>query len=334
MKSVLVTGGGGFIGRHIVMKLLAKGYPVTVLGRRHYPDLASQGVRCLLGDLQDGMAVKQAADGCQAIIHTAGLAGLGLRPQPFYLANVLGTRHVLQAARELGISRLVYTSTPSVVYDAAGIEGGDESLPYSRAFLSPYAASKAEAEQMVIASNSPTLLTSAIRPHLVFGPGDNHLIPGIFERAKTGRLRQIGNGSNLVSVSYVEDVAESHLLALESLGGNRKAAGQVYFINQPEPVNCWDFINSLLIKEGLPRVSRHLAYSLALPAGWLVENTYRLLGRRTDPPLTRFLVSQLATSHWFKTSKAERDLGWRPRVGLAAGLERLFAARRKAAGAG
>lgn len=319
-KPILITGGGGFLGRHIVQRLLERGDAVRVMGRRPYPDLVKKGVDCRLGDVADAQAALEAARGCGAIVHAAAIPGLWGRYALYDAANHLGTRNILAAARAHGIARLVHTSTPSVVHGGKDIEGGDESLPYPARHSNPYAATKALAEQLVLRANSPDLATLAIRPHLMFGPGDTQLIPKLLERAATGRLRRVGDGRNLVSVAHVGNVADAHIAALDRLEPGSPAAGQVYFVNEPEPVNCWDFINRILTAAGLPPVSRSVSFRTAYAAGWLLEKTYSLLGREDDPPMTRFLAEQLATSHWFRVDKARRELDWTPKASIEEGI--------------
>jgi Nucleoside-diphosphate-sugar epimerases len=322
---ILVTGGGGFLGRHIVDRLLARGDAVTVLGRRDYPDLAARGVTCSQGDIADSAAVKTAAAGVDAVMHVASLAGIWGAYQTYYNTNVVGSENVLYAAKENGIDRIVYTSTPSVVHGGDGIDGGDESLPYPDHYLTPYAETKSIAEQLLLRANGPDLAVTAIRPHLIFGPGDTQLIPKLLDRAKTGKLKQIGDGKNLIGVSYVENVADAHILALDHLQPEKGSAGQAYFINEPEPVNCWRFINSLVRRAGMKEVARRVPFGLAYNAGWLCEKIWALLGRQDDPPVTRFLATQLATSHWFKTDKARQQLGWQSKHSLDEGVEKMLA---------
>lgn len=322
---MLVTGGGGFLGRHIVRKLLERGCRVRVLGRRDYPDLASAGVDCRRGDLADAATVRDAVAGCGAVFHVAAIPGVWGDYDIYYRANFVGTRNVLDALATHGVRRLVYTSTPSVVYGDRAIDGGDESLPYPEHYLTPYAATKAMAEKLVLAASGREFAALAIRPHLMFGPGDTQLIPQIIARARAGRIRRVGDGKNLVSVSYVENVADAHLLALDKLATDPAVSGQAYFVNEPEPVNCWDFINRILVQVGLEPLRSGIPYSAAYAAGWLCEKAYRLFGRKGEPPMTRFLAAQLATSHWFKTVKAERELGWKPAVSLDEGIRRMLA---------
>lgn len=322
---ILVTGGGGFLGRWIVRQLLAHGDKVRVFGRRDYPDLVARGVDCRRGDLTDADAVLQAAQGCRAIIHTASLPGIWGKYEVYFQTNVVGTQNVLNAARAANIRKLLYTSTPSVVYGGQGISGGDESLPYPVSFLTYYAETKAQAEKLVLQANSPDLATAAIRPHLIFGPGDTQLIPKLLVRAREGKLRIIGNGKSMISVSYVQNVADAHLQALERLNPGSPVAGQVYFVNEAEPVNCWDFINKIIVGAGIAPVTRSVPYSLAYAAGCLCEVTGMLTGRKEDPRLTRFLATQLGTDHWFRIDKAKKELDWSPKVSVESGIELMLA---------
>lgn len=322
----LVTGGGGFLGRHIVSRLRARGDAVRVLGRRDYPDLAAAGVECVRGDVADAAAVAAACAGVDAAFHVASLAGVWGKRENYFNANVAGTKNLLQACAAQGVGRLVYTSTPSVVYGREPICGGDESLPYPEKYLTHYAATKAEAERLVLAADRAGLRTCALRPHLIWGPGDTNLVPRIADRARSGRLARIGRGDNLISVTYVENAAEAHLAACDRLRPGSPVCGQAYFINEKEPVNCWEFIGSILATLGLPPARRAVGARAAYAAGAACEAVYALLGREAEPPLTRFVALQLSTSHWFKIDRAERELGWTPAVTVAEGLRRMAAA--------
>jgi nucleoside-diphosphate-sugar epimerase len=277
-----------------------------------------------VGDLSDPKAASDAAKGCEAVIHAAGAPGISIDEDRYRGANVIATLNMLEAARAHGVRRFVYTGTASVVYAGRSIEGGNESLPYPKHYLTAYARTKAEAERAVIAANSGRLATCSIRPHLIFGPRDTQLVPKLLARVRTGRLRRIGDGTNRVSVSYAGNVADAHCLALDALSPGGPAAGQVYFVNEPEPVNCWEFINRIAAGAGFPEVAKGLPLWLAILAGGILENAYPLLGRKSDPPITRFLASQLATSHWFRVDKARAELGWEPRVSLDEGVRLLL----------
>jgi len=225
----------------------------------------------------------------------------------------------------LGISRLVYTSTPSVVFDGRNLDGVDERVPYASDYKSAYPATKATAERKILAANDERLATIALRPHLIWGPGDTHLVPGILARGRAGRLRRIGKARNLVDFTYVENAAQAHLLAAARLSPGSPIAGRAFFISQDEPVPLWDFINRILEAADLPAVTGTVSPRLAYAAGWLCEVLYGRLGLEGEPPMTRFLAEELATSHWFDISAARQDLSYQPKVSVEEGLERLKA---------
>ena len=230
----LVTGGGGFLGLAVVEQLLARGDQVRSFARGPYPGLADLGVEVRRGDLRDAQAVEQACAGCDVVFHVAAKAGIWGRYAAYYEPNVRGTQNVLAACREHGVHRLVYTSSPSVVFDGRSMEGVDESVPYPQRQHSHYAATKALGEQAVLAANGTTLRTLALRPHLIWGPRDNHLVPRIVSRGRAGTLRRVGDGTNKVDTTYIENAARAHLLAADALATNPRAAGRPFFISQGE----------------------------------------------------------------------------------------------------
>lgn len=329
---VLVTGGGGFLGQAVVRRLLGRGDDVRVLNRSHYPALADLGVACHRGDLADAEAVRAACRGCDAVIHAGARAGPGLHWPDFELANVTGTRNVLAACRAEGVGSLVYTSSPSVVHAGGDIVGGDESLPYPRHFPAPYPATKAEAERLVLAADGAALRTVALRPHLIWGPHDNHLLPRLIERNRAGRLRLPAPDKKIDTV-YIDNAAEAHVLALDNLADSASAAGKAYFITNGEPLPAAEIMRRLLEAAGeTPRI-RHVSPRLARVAAAVVETAWRGLRLKSDPPVSRFIVEHLSTAHWFDIGAAERDLGYRPAVSVADGLRRLAAAWRHDGGA-
>lgn len=329
----LVTGGGGFLGRYIVEQLRARGDRVRSYSRRHYPDLDALDVEQTQGDLCDAGPLRQACRGIDAVFHVAAVAGVWGDWRGYFQPNVVGTRNVLDACLQCGVRKLVFTSSPSVVFDGRPHENGDESLPYARRFLCHYPHTKAIAERDVLRANGGSLATVVLRPHLIWGPRDPHLIPRIVERAARGKLRRVGDGRNRISVSYVENVAQAHLLAADVLSAGSQIAGRAYFINEPEPVNLWGFIGDVLARAGLSPISRALSTRTAYGLGAALEGAYRLLRRRSEPPMTRFVALQLGTSHWYSVSAAERDLGYRPLVSLEEGLRRMAPDLRRWAGA-
>lgn len=320
---VMVTGGGGFLGGAIVRLLLARGATVRSLSRGRYPDLDALGVEQVQAEVSDRERVEAAVAGCDAVFHVAAKAGLGGRWRAYELANVVGTVRVIEACRKHRVGRLVYTSSPSVVFDGRDMEGVDESAPYPTHYEAHYPHSKALAERAVLAANGPDLATVALRPHLIWGPGDNHLVPRILARGRAGRLRRIGTANKLIDTVYVDNAAEAHLLALDRLAPGSPVAGRAYFISNGEPVPAWDLINRILAAGGVGPVTRSVPARAAWVTGAACELVYSVLWPDREPPMTRFLASELSTAHWFDLSAARRDLGYEPRVKLEEGLRRL-----------
>lgn len=318
---VLVTGGGGFLGGAIVRQLLAEGQTVRSFGRKAQPELEKLGVEVVQGDLANAAAVSAAAKGCDAIIHTAAKAGVWGPREEYFMANVLGARNVVGACRAHGIRLLVYTSTPSVVFNGESLEGADESLPYGTRFLCHYAETKAQAERETLQAHDPDKLRiCALRPHLIWGVGDPHLLPRVLERARAGRLANIGDGTNRVDITHVENAAAAHLQALRALADG-PAGGKAYFLSQGEPVELWPWINDFLQRMDVAPLRRQLSLKTAYRIGAVAEKAWLALRLRGEPPMTRFVAVELAKSHWFDISAARRDLGYRPLVTTEAGLE-------------
>ena len=322
---ILVTGGGGFLGQALVRGFLARGHDVRALNRSRYPSLEQLGVECRRGDLADAEAVRSACRDCEAVVHIGAKAGAGLYWPDFDRANLSGTRNVLAACRAEAVGLLVYTSSPSVVHAGGDIEGGDESLPYPSHFPAPYPATKAEAERLVLAANGSALTTVALRPHLIWGPGDNHLLPRLVQRNRAGRLR-LPAPDKLIDTVYIDNAAEAHLLALDDLAGSARSGGKAYFISNGEPLPVAEIMRRLLEAVGeTPRI-RGVPPGLARAAAAVVEPVWRGLRLKSDPPISRFMVEQLSTAHWFDLGAAARDLGYLPRVSIDEGLRRLAAA--------
>lgn len=331
--STLVTGGTGFLGRRIVERLLAQGRGVTVLGRTPAPDLVARGVKFIRAPLDDGAAVEAACAGITSVFHTAARVGVWGRYDDFFRTNVLGTRALLAGCRRHGVRTFVHTSTPSVVYNGRDLAGADESLPLTTACPSPYPLTKAIAEREVLAANSPELRTIALRPHLIWGVGDPHLVPRVLARARTGRLRIVGSGRNRVDLVHIENAVDAHLLAEQALGHGHAirdqaspAAGRAFFITNGEPVVLWDWINGLLTALGEPPVTKKIPLGVASLVGVACETVWRVLPLKGEPPMTRFIAAELAKDHWFDLTAARRDLGYEPRISMAAGTDALVAA--------
>ena len=319
---IIVTGGGGFLGQAVIRQLLTRGDHVVTLNRSDYPELAALGVDCRQGDIADPEAVLAAAQGCEAIIHVAAKAGPGLHAPDFERPNVRGTENVLAACSRHGIGVVVYTSSPSVVHGGGDIENGDESLPYAEHFQAPYPETKARAERLVLAANGPRLKTCALRPHLIWGPGDNQLLPRLIEKNRAGRLR-LPDPTKLIDTVYIDNAAQAHMLALDNLAGPAGAAGKAYFISNGEPLANGDIIARLLEAAGETPNIATVPPGLAMTLAGAVEGLWRLSRRRSDPPLSRFVVEHLATAHWYNLDAARRDLGYQPTVSIEEGLKRL-----------
>lgn len=322
---ILVTGGGGFLGQAICRLLVARGHAVTSFNRGRYPVLDDVGVHQLQGDLVDRAAVLDAAAGAEAIFHNAAKAGAWGAYDEYHRANVVGTDNVLAACRTHGIARLVYTSTPSVTHRATHpVEGGSEAdTPYGEHFKAAYPVTKAIAEKAVLAANDAALATVALRPRLIWGPGDNQLLPRLVERAKAGRLRFVGGGENRIDTTFIDNAAQAHLDAFDRLAPGSACAGKAYFVSNGEPKPVREIVNALLRAAGAPEVTGTLPFGVAYTAGAVLEAAWRVLPLKGEPPMTRFLAEQLSTPHWYDISAARRDLGYAPRVTFAEGLQRL-----------
>ena len=329
---ILVTGGGGFLGQALCRGLAARGHDVVSFNRGRYRALDALGVRQLQGDLADRDAVLAAARGCDAVFHNAAKAGAWGSYDSYHRANVVGTGHVIAACRAHGIRQLVYTSSPSVTHRATHpVAGGTaDTVPYGEHLKAPYAATKAIAERAVLAANDAHLATIALRPRLIWGPGDQQLLPRLAERARAGRLRLVGDGDNLIDTTYIDNAAQAHFDAFDRLAPAADCAGRAYFISNGEPRAARDIVNALLRAAGAPPVTKTLPFPLAYAVGAACEAAWTLLPLRGEPPLTRFLAEQLATTHWYDMGPAMRDFGYVPQVSIDEGLDRLARAFRAA----
>ena len=325
---ILVTGGGGFVGGYIVDLLLERGYSLRSLGRSPQPALAAKGVDVRCGDLADSKAVNDAVAGVDAVFHVAAKAGVWGSWDGYYQANVVGTRNVLDACRAHGVDRLVYTSTPSVVFNRQPFTGQGNELPYGKNWLCHYAHTKAIAEQEVLGTDPKSLRVVALRPHLVFGPGDPHLLPRVVESVKVGRLKIVGHGRNRVDVSYVKDVAAAHLAAFDALAEG-KGVGRAYFISQGEPVAIWPWLNQVLEGLGEAPLRKKVPLPIAYAAGGLAEFTWKLLNKPGEPPITRFVAVELAKDHYFDLSAARHDLSFAPAYRMREALDETIADLKK-----
>ena len=352
-----ITGASGFIGGKIAERLLADGRRVRVLSRRPLPELEAHGAEVIPGDLDDMHALRRGCASAETVFHVAGRVGVWGPRQEFFRVNVGGTRNVLAACREAGVSRLIYTSSPSVVYNGGDLRNADESAPLCTAAPCAYPTSKAAAERLVREAYSTELATVSLRPHLVWGPGDKNVVPRVLALARKGRLKIIGSGRNRVDVTHITNVVDAHLLAEQALAqchllsdipsGEKQerhligdiapvtgVGGRAYFITNGEPVVLWDWINQLLRGLNIPEITKRVPLPVVYATGGLMEALWRVLPLQGEPPMTRFVAKEMATDHWFDISAARRDLGYNPRVTMAIGTAELIEHLKARAGAG
>jgi len=326
---VLVTGGGGFLGQALCRQLVERGNEVTSFSRGLYPPLAALGVRQRQGDIASLDALDDALAGIDAVFHVAALAGSWGPFRDYFDSNVRGTRTLLAACRMNGVRTLVHTSTPSVAHTGGvAVEGGRaDSVPLGTGFKAFYPATKLVAEQAVLAANGDGLATVALRPRLIWGPGDNHLLPRLAERSRQGRLRLVGDADALIDTTYIDNAVGAHLAAFDALHDTAGAAcaGRAYFISNGEPRAVGDIINALLRAAGAPEVTGRIPAAAAHLLAAAAERVWKLGRLSGEPPLTRFVVEQLVTPHWYDMGPARRDFGYSPRITLDQGLVRLAA---------
>jgi nucleoside-diphosphate-sugar epimerase len=288
---------------------------VTALGRRPNPGLAAEGIRIVIHDLSLPEAAVDLArlfTGVDCVFHTAAHVKMWGPREAFVRGNITATDNVIAACRAAGVAKLVFTSSPSVVATDHDLRGVDESVPYPSRYRALYPETKAAAERAVLAAHGGALLTIALRPHLIFGPGDTNLVPTILKRARAGRLVQVGDGKNLVDLTYIDDCVSAHVLAATALDERPTAGGRAFFISQGTPVPLWEWIGRILALHDAPPVRRRISASTAQLLATIAETAWKTFRLASDPPLTRFLAEEMSTDHYFDISAARRELGYIP----------------------
>ena len=321
--NVLVTGGGGFMGMALIKRLIKEGHKVTSFSRREYPLHWALGIASIQADITDYDAVEKACENRDVVFHIAAKVGIWGEYDSYYSTNVTGTRNVIEACRKQGVGRVVFTSSSSVVFDGSDLDGIDESYPYPSKYLSHYSATKAMAEQLIIESNSVSLKTISLRPHLVWGPYDAHLIPGILKRASSGKLRRIGDQEHFIDTTYIDNMVDALMLAAESLQTEPEAAGRNFFITNGEPARVWDFVNSIIQIAGHEPVQKKIPERVAMFAAGTSEFFHKTFRVKSEPFMTRFAIREICTNHWFDISSARDILGYNPKVSYAEGFKNL-----------
>lgn len=322
----VVTGASGYLGRHLVLALLKCGLSVVGFSRRPHPEL--QGLpgdyTHVAGDIRDAAAVEGALRGACTVFHTAALCDQGHPKREYYGINCIGTQNVLAACAKNGCRSLIYTSTPSVVIGKKDIVDGTEELPYQPKFLSHYPATKRLAEEWVLAANSKDLRTCALRPHLIWGVDEPHILPQLRRRAAAGRMRQFGSGENVVSLTHIANGVQGHLAAAKSLLHGGIAAGKAYFICDEKPVALWQWIHQCLVGWGYAGVTGKISPVAGYMLGMIAEGVAALTAHHCTPQISRFVVRQLTQSHSFSCQAAKTDIGYMPWVDNRQGLEELW----------
>ena len=316
----LVTGGGGFLGKKIVEMLLARGDEVTVLGRSKYPEVEAMGAKTVQLDISKNDGLQEACTGMDVVFHVAALAGVWGDRQVYWNINVEGTRNMLAAAKAAGVKRFVQTSSPSAVWNGGDLENvTEEDCPYPEQFLTDYPETKAISEQDALAANCEEMAVTALRPRLIWGPGDPHLIPRMLDRHS--RLKIIGDGKNKAGICYVDNAAHAHILAADKLDFNAAHAGKAYFIADDDPVEIWTWLNTLMTRLGKTPITSKVPRNLAYGLGVVMEFLWRTFGIQGEPFMTRFVACSLSSSYYYNLKNAKADFGYETIVGPDEGFE-------------
>jgi 2-alkyl-3-oxoalkanoate reductase len=318
---VLVTGASGMYGGGVARALVGRGDEVTVFQRR---PAARAGARELLGDVTDPSAVARAVDGQDAVVHLAARVSVVGEWPAFEQVNVTGTSTLLDAAREAEVGRFVFVSTPSVAHRGEPLVGAPAEPADPDHARGHYARSKAMAEQLALAADRGEaergMAVVAVRPHLVWGPGDTQLIGRIVERARNGRLALIDHGAALIDTTYLDNAVDATVAALDRA---ETIHGRAFVISNGEPRTVREILTEVCRAAGIAPPRRRVPFRLAHLGGAAAEALWRRLGREDDPPMTAFLAEQLATAHWFDQRETTNALAWTPRVSLDEGFDRL-----------
>ncbi|KZE92072.1 3 beta-hydroxysteroid dehydrogenase/Delta 5--_4-isomerase [Agromyces sp. NDB4Y10] len=316
---VLVTGASGYLGGAVAGELIRRGHDVRTLQRR--PSRVD-GALDVLGDVTDAARVRTAVAGMDAVVHLAAKVSLAGAPAEFDAVNVEGTRTLLDEARRAGVTRVVHVSSPSVAHAGTSLVGDGTGRADPDRARGDYARTKALGELLALESDAPGFAVVAIRPHLVWGPGDPQLVGRIVERARTRRLPVIGNGAALIDTTYIDNAVAAIVAALDRA---ERVHGRAYVVTNGEPRPVGELLAGICRACGVPAPAWRVPAGAARGAGAAVEALWRLRPGRDEPPMTRFLAEQLSTAHWFDQRRVREDLDWAPTITIDEGLARLAA---------
>ena len=320
---ILVTGGKGFLGTSIVHRLLELGHQVETLSRSTGSKKNSTVKHHQL-DLSKKVLNFEQFKGIECIFHTAAKAGIDGRYNDYYTANYLGTKNILNLAKDIGVKYFIYTSSPSVVFSGKPISDGNEKLSYVSNRVSPYSHTKALAEEAVLHANNNTFLSTSLRPHLIWGENDPHLLPKVISRHKNRKLKIVGEGNNQVDLTHIDNVVHAHILAFDALLEGYPLGGKAYFISQNEPVKLWDWLNSIFRDLNLDPIYNRISFPKAYCAGAFLEILWKILRLKNDLPMSRFVACQLAHDHWFSTESAKSDFGYEPIISMSEAMKKTL----------
>lgn len=320
---VLVTGGGGFVGMALIRRLVRLGYDVSTFSRNRYEAHERLGVKTHQGNIFNLADLEKACSGIDIVFHTAARVGIRGTYSKFYDINVTGTKNVIEACKSNCVGRLIFTSSASVIFDGTNLEGVDETIDYPKKPASHYTNTKAQAEKLILEANSESLKTVSLRPHVVWGPGDTQLTLKIIDRAKAGKLKRIGKEEFLIDITYIDNLVDAHMLAMEKLNSNPEISGKTFFITNGKPLPAWDFINGIIQAKGLSLVEKSVSKRTAFAIAYLLENFNSLFKIKKEPLITPFLVKELSSHHWFNISAARQKLGYSPKIDFETGIKNL-----------
>jgi nucleoside-diphosphate-sugar epimerase len=303
--------------------LISLGYSVSTFSRNVYDEHKKYGIEIFQGDISRLEEISKACDKTDVVFHTAAKVGIWGSYNEFYEANLIGTANIIDACKKNGVKKLIFTSSASVVYDGTDLKGADETIAYPKQFASHYTNTKAQAEKLILGADSESLKTISLRPHLVWGPGDTQLIPKIIQRAKTGKLKRIGKEEFLIDNTYIDNLVDAHMLAMDKLESNPEVSGKAFFITNGKPMPVWEFLNGIIQAKGLAPVEKSISKKAALTIACALEKLYTLLKIRKAPFITPFLVHELCSHHWFSISAARQQLNYSPGIDFETGLKHL-----------